>query len=100
MKYKEIYKMWQATNMQKKLDFQASCMRQQDVSNRIEDMNYQLMQKMENNKRNVEKYQEDQKHKFMIIQEERKLREQDMKKVQMRHKRLKLNEKIKIVNQE
>lgn len=58
------------------------------------------MEKFESSGRAVEEFMKEQAHELMLKQEQRKLREEDMKKQSERQKRLELIHKMKVIENE
>ena len=57
----------------------------------------QIQQKLQRSEKAVEDYMKEQKHEIMLKQELRKLREDDMKRLMERQKRLEFKKKIDII---
>ena len=58
------------------------------------------MEKLQRSQKAVEHYMKEQAHKNMLVQEQRKLQDEDMKKVHMRAKRLATKKKYQILEKE
>jgi hypothetical protein len=59
-----------------------------------------MMEKLQRSQKAVEHYMKEQAHKNMLVQEQRKLQDEDMKKVHMRAKRLATKKKYQILEKE
>ena len=58
------------------------------------------MEKLQRSQKAVEHYMKEQAHKNMLVQEQRKLQDEDMKKVHMRAKSLATKKKYQILEKE
>ncbi|CDW79915.1 UNKNOWN [Stylonychia lemnae] len=59
-----------------------------------------MLQKLNRSEKAVKEFLSDQKHNLMLKQEERKLKEEDMKKIRLRMKRLEFKKKMEIIEKE
>ena len=59
-----------------------------------------MLQKLNRSEKAVKEYLSEQRHSLMLKQEERKLKEEDMKKIRLRMKRLEFKKKMEIIEKE
>jgi len=60
----------------------------------------EMMEKLQRSQKAVEHYMKEQAHKNMLATEQRKLQDDDMKKVHERHRRLEIRKKTSIMTKE
>lgn len=98
--HKDLHVQWQQEKAKKHEIFEAQCSRKAEENADTSKKNQALMNKFTRSAKVVEEFHNNKKHELMLKQELRKLREEDMKKVQERQKRLEFKKKNDIMNKE